>query len=70
LAINVDVQGKVKEKKLRNRDKGEVLNGLCKKVDKIKPIGGTPNGEHTCRSNRTKNPNSAKLNDFLWETKL
>jgi hypothetical protein len=33
----------------------------------MKPIGGMPNGEHTHRSNRAKNPNSAKLDFFMGE---
>jgi hypothetical protein len=55
----------LRRKKSRNQDKRRVLSGYCKKIDKIKLNDGTSNDEHIRRSNRTKNTNPAKLDDFF-----
>jgi hypothetical protein len=59
LDIDVDDQIKGIDKETLKCDE-DLLKGLCKKVDKVKPNGRVPNDGTTHRSTRPKNLKSAK----------
>jgi hypothetical protein len=67
LDIDGEDQRKVTDKEPFNYDKGDLLEDLCERMDKVKLNDRIPNNTAIRRSTRPKNSKSAKLDDFLWK---
>jgi hypothetical protein len=67
--LEIDVEDQIKgiDKEILIVSRGDLIESLCKNVNKVKPNDGVPTEGTTRRSTRPKNLKFAKQDDYLWE---